>query len=98
MNDWKKEPAEQMSTAPHYVELRERAHIEIHGMTEVISFDELAVLLITCCGQMTIEGEGLHISRLDLDRGEADIDGTVSGIYYSKIKEKSGGFFRRLRD
>ena len=29
---------------------------------------------------------------------EADIDGTVSGIYYSKIKEKSGGFFRRLRD
>ena len=82
----------------HHVTMHECKTVLITGVKEVISFDELAVLLITCCGQMTIEGEGLHISRLDLDRGEADIDGTVSGIYYSKIKEKSGGFFRRLRD
>ena len=82
----------------HHVAMHNCKTVLVTGVKEVISFDELAVLLITCCGQMTIEGEGLHISRLDLDRGEADIDGTVSGIYYSKIKEKSGGFFRRLRD
>lgn len=82
----------------HHVTMHNCKTALVTGVKEVISFDELAVLLITCCGQMTIEGEGLHISRLDLDRGEADIDGTVSGIYYSKIKEKSGGFFRRLRD
>ena len=82
----------------HHVTMQNCKTVLVTGVKEVISFDELAVLLITCCGQMTIEGEGLHISRLDLDRGEADIDGTVSGIYYSKIKEKSGGFFRRLRD
>ena len=82
----------------HHVTMHNCKTVLVTGVKEVISFDELAVLLITCCGQMTIEGEGLHISRLDLDRGEADIDGTVSGIYYSKIKEKSGGFFRRLRD
>lgn len=82
----------------HHVTMHNCKTVLVTGVKEVVSFDELAVLLITCCGQMTIEGEGLHISRLDLDRGEADIDGTVSGIYYSKIKEKSGGFFRRLRD
>lgn len=82
----------------HHVTMYDCKTVLVTGVKEVISFDELAVLLVTSCGQMTIEGEGLHISRLDLDRGEADVDGTVSGIYYSKIKEKSGGLFRRLRD
>lgn len=82
----------------HHVTMHNCKTVLITGVKEVVSFDELAVLLITSCGQMTIEGEGLRITRLDPERGEADVDGTVSGIYYSKIKEKSGGFFRRLRD
>ncbi len=82
----------------HHVTMHECKTVLITGVKEVISFDELAVLLVTSCGQMTIEGDGLHISRLDLDRGEADVDGTVTGIFYSKIKEKNGGIFRRFRD
>ena len=82
----------------HHVTMHDCKTVLVTGVKEVISFDELAVLLITSCGQMTIEGEGLHISRLELEHGEADVDGTVSGIYYSKVKEKSGGFFRRFRD
>lgn len=82
----------------HQVTMHDCKSLLVTGVKEVVSFDEMAVLLITSCGQMTIEGEGLHISRLDLDRGEADVDGMIGGIYYSKIKEKSGGFFRRLRD
>ena len=82
----------------HHGTMHECKTVLITGVKEVISFDELAVLLVTSCGQMTIEGDGLHISRLDLDRGQADVDATHTGIYYSKIKEKNDGIFRRFRD
>lgn len=82
----------------HHVSMQDCKTVLITGVKEVVSFDELSVLFVTLCGQMTIEGNGLHISRLDLDRGEADVDGTVNGIFYSKIKEKSGGIFRRFHD
>lgn len=72
--------------------------LTVTGVKEVISFDELSVLLVTECGQLTIEGEGLHISRLDLEHGEADLDGTVSGLFYTKAKERGGGLFRRFKD
>lgn len=72
--------------------------LALTGVREVISFDECSVLFQTTCGQMTVEGEGLHVSRLDLDRGEADIAGAVTGLYYSKVRERGNGFFRRARD
>lgn len=67
----------------HSVKLAARRKTEIGGVEEVESFDEGCVVLHTSCGEMTIEGEGLHVGTLDMERGVVVVDGKVNGIYYT---------------
>ncbi|MBQ8397110.1 MAG: sporulation protein YabP [Clostridia bacterium] len=81
---------------PHAITLRDRAQLQISGVCEVISFDDASVVLRTTRGAMTVEGENLHVSTLDIDRGEVILDGTVNGIYYTGDGSEKSGFFARL--
>ena len=72
----------------HTLKLDNRNFGVITGVTDVISFDEREILLKTKEGTMTISGSSLTLTRLDLDRGETDIQGKVDGILYSKEKKK----------
>ena len=80
----------------HALTLSERAKLQISGVNEVISFDEELVALHTVCGSMTVEGKGLHITTLNIDRGEVIIDGNVNGIYYTGDGSEKHGFIARL--
>lgn len=70
----------------HDVILKSRKNLSIDGVEDVISFDEFQVVLITSCGEMTVEGAGLHISVLELDSGIVELDGNIEGIFYSDGK------------
>ncbi len=87
-------------TAPkeHGFIVRERAHVEIRGMTEVISFDETGVSLATTGGNMVIEGSDLHVNVLDVREGTVTVDGHVDSIYYSDPSPSDGshGLFGRF--
>ena len=84
--------------AEHGFVVRERAHVEIHGMTEVISFDENSVLLATTGGNMCVEGRGLRVNILDVKEGNVTVDGHIDSIYYSDAEpdDRSHGFLGRL--
>ena len=87
-----------MNESVHKLLLSERKHLELSGVSEVISFDEISVFLYSSCGRMEIEGEGLHISALDLSSGEVKIEGKINGIFYYDEREKSEkrGIFGRI--
>ena len=87
-----------MSESVHTVVMRDRKNTEIGGVTDLISFDENSVILSTVCGGMEIEGEGLHVSVLDLSGGQVKIEGTVNGMFYYNDTEKTKkeGFFGRI--
>ena len=76
----------------HSIFLKDRKEMRIEGVTEVISFDDLTVMLKTQCGDMAIEGKDLRIAVLEIDAGIVVLSGTVSGVYYyePKSKEKNG--------
>ena len=78
MNEVKTQPKKK-----HDVILKSRKNMSIEGVEEVISFDDTQVVLVTSCGEMTVEGRGLHISVLDLDSGTVELDGNVEGLFYS---------------
>ena len=78
----------------HQVTLYARDKAEIGGVTEVESFDEQSVVLTTVCGEMTVEGESLHVSPLDITRGAVVVDGHICGIYYSDAAPAKRGFKR----
>ena len=81
----------------HSLLLKNRERLTLDGVCEVISFDENAVILRTVLGTVTVEGEGLHVTKLLLDCGEVNVEGKVSALFYSDRHERGrGGFFQRL--
>ncbi len=78
-----------------HTEARRGAHIE--GVREVVSFDEQNVVLQTECGELIVEGEGLHVSTLDMARGVVALDGNVSAFLYAEDAPPKKGLrkFRR---
>ena len=44
---------------------------------------ENQLILDTDMGLLTIKGKGLHVSRLTLEKGEVDLEGTIDSLAYS---------------
>lgn len=80
----------------HALSVVTRAKSSITGVTEVDSFDEHCVILKTDCGEMTVEGEGLHVGALDIAKGEIEITGRICAIYYSDAAPVKRGLRARL--
>ncbi len=84
----------------HRLSLLGRESLEVRGVTDVISFDEQAVVLNTVCGTMSVEGSALHIHVLSIDEGIVAMDGKVDSVSYYETEtgEKNGktGFFGKL--
>ena len=72
----------------------------ITGVTDVLSFNDNKILLETTKGMLTIQGTQLHVSRLQLQRGEADVEGTVKSLVYTEgsteKKRQRGSLIKRL--
>ncbi len=81
----------------HEVFMRDRKKITLTGVNEVVSFDDLSVVLKTVCGELTVEGEGIRISSLDTAHGTLEIDGNIQSLsYFDKKREGSKGVFGRI--
>lgn len=69
------------------------------GIKDVVSFDLTQILLESTLGMIHIKGNDIKITRLSLEKGEVDIDGTVDSITYSEVKaygEKGKSIIKRM--
>ncbi len=85
---------EQKLSLPHKLTLNERKELTMTGVTEVVSFDDAAVVLRTCLGNLVIQGRELHLKTLSLDGGQVAVDGQISSLIYEE--PRTGGWMRRL--
>ena len=69
----------------HKMRMENRNKLEMTGIVDVISFDLNKVILESDCGMITIKGANLHVSRLSVEKGELDIDGTIESYAYSEV-------------
>ena len=74
---------EKLGGRMHKLFLQNRGNVSITGVTDVVSFDESQVILDTDMGLLTLKGKDLHVSRLTIEKGEVDVDGTVDRLAYS---------------
>lgn len=53
---------------------------------------------MTVCGVLTIRGKELHVGRLELEKGEADIEGSIDSLVYTEHGplQKKGSALARL--
>ncbi len=80
---------------PHRVCLNERKELTVTGVTEVVSFDEEAVILKTSLGTLNVHGRQLQLKNLSANGGQVEVTGNVAALIYQQTKP-SGGWLRRL--
>lgn len=72
-------------TKSHKLTLTNRKMGNFTGVLDVISFDISEILLETEQGMLNVKGKDLHVNRLNLEKGEVDIEGTIDAIAYSQV-------------
>lgn len=84
---------------PHSVSIVDCARAELSGVSEVKSFHDEEILLLSSFGDISIEGEGLKIDQFSVDTGKISVTGKISGILYYEKRPvvKSSIFTRRTK-
>ena len=62
--------------------IEDRNRISISGVEQVDSFNDTTIVLSTIKGGLSIKGEELNISKLNLDEGSVKISGMINSLIY----------------
>lgn len=73
---------EKQSAGGHRVLLENRKKAVITGVQEIHSFNENEVLLLSEAGKILLKGEQLHVRKLNLEKGDAEVEGRVDSLSY----------------
>jgi len=78
--------------------LESREKLNISGAIDVLSFDDQIVIIQTHLGLLTVKGEDLRISKLNIESEEVIIDGDISTMSYSdkSYDKKESGFLSKI--
>ena len=87
--------AEQRLQLPHKLTMNERKSLSMTGVTEVVSFDDTAVVLHTALGTLVVQGSQLQLKTLSTQGGQVDVEGKVASLLYEEPRAK-GGWKHRL--
>lgn len=86
--------------AEHALNLLNRNSMGLSGINNVLSFDEEEIVLESAMGFLSVKGEGLHITLLNLDDSKVEIKGNVYSIEYrdtgTDMKSKGKNMLNRL--
>ena len=83
----------------HKMVVNNRKNGSLTGVKDIIAFDEGEVILETDMGVLVIKGHDLHVKRLNLEKGEVDLEGRMDSFFYSEQKgsaERGESFLTRL--
>lgn len=84
-------------TRAHSVVMEDRKRAVLTGVTDVASFNEQEVIMLTEEGDISLVGEELHIAHLNLEEGKLTVEGRIAGIEYGDSpSQKRGGILSRL--
>ena len=80
---------------PHKLSHSDRNKLTISGVSEVLSFDELAVTMRTTLGILTVHGRNLQLKKLSEEGGQVAVEGSVSALIYEENAPERG-WLRKL--
>ena len=81
---------------PHKLTLSGRSNLTMTGVTEVVSFDDSAVILKTELGTLVVQGRDLQLKTLSVEGGQVAVEGLVSALIYEEPRQQKGGWLNRL--
>jgi len=78
-------------TEEHELSLRNRQQVNLTGVLSVDSFDEKEIRVDTQQGTLTLKGQGMHITQLDLVSGKLTVDGLLNSFDYREERGSRNG-------
>ncbi len=66
--------------------LENKEVLNVTGVENVDNFNDESVVLITNKGKLTIKGEKLNISKLNVDEGKLIVKGIINSLVYSEYE------------
>ena len=66
-----------MTQEQHALTLTRREALTVTGVTEVVSFEDDAVMLRTAMGDLLVQGRQLQLKELSVAGGQVAVEGTV---------------------
>lgn len=81
--------------AAHDLIIECRSKVTMTGITDVESYDDESIIAQSGCGEITIHGRNLKISRLSVDSGDMTIEGEINSVAYAEGKS-GGSFFSKV--
>ncbi len=82
MNESEKEQSSQN------IVLENREKLEMSGVEDVISFNDLQIVALTALGLFTVKGNNLQIQKFNTKTKELNITGKVDELKYSDKESK----------
>ncbi len=79
---------EDVKKKEHQLHLDKRQKLALSGITHVDTFNEAEIILESVMGKMTLKGESLHITQLNLDEETLMVEGAIRAIIYSDGETK----------
>ena len=78
--------------------MENRERLSISGVIDVSNFNTESVLMETELGMLTVKGEDLRISKLNLENAEIVIEGEIISCVYSDedVGSKGLGFLSKM--
>ena len=84
-------------TGSHGLTLCDRKKLTVTGATEVVSFDETAVVIRTCLGTLVVQGENLQLKALMPEGGNVAVEGEIGSLQYEQNRSTGGWLSRLIR-
>lgn len=85
----------ELQDKPHELKLEGRERLTLSGITEVVSFDDTAVIMHTPLGRLTVLGQQLQLKALTPEGGTVTVRGQIDSISYEEPR-RTGGWLERL--
>ena len=80
----------------HTILIEGRRHMRITGVTDVESFQEDEMTVVTQAGVLTVWGENLKLGKLNPEDGQVLLEGDILTVEYEQPQpERKPLFFRR---
>lgn len=75
--------------------LKNRTNLSVTGVERIYETNESKIQLKVAGSILTVCGEGLNVSKLDVDTGVVNIEGKINDLKYAHSDSK-GNFFKKL--
>ena len=82
---------------PHKLTLDGRKKLTMTGVTEVVRFEDTAVVLRTGLGMLMVQGKDLKLRTLSLEGGQMAVEGHIAAMVYEEPRAQGGFWGRWLR-